>query len=215
MHTICIINIPTNIYIIIFVVVKMKQHESLTILPSPIISRIGGYLTSLRNVHPSLSPLGFRRCGYFEEHFAFLLSITLPILFWYWIYLFPFYTSAYKLASHFLPFRVFSQRANKKAKAPEPPKTINRPSIITSLSLYNQYKQILLLKKLQSKAKANITHCLNLWKMTQPHLLPLQQMMFLPNHKRTFQASLGLFLFFLDLFLYFLSFTPASHALLL
>lgn len=81
LHIICIINIPTNIYIIIFVVVKMKQHESLTILPSPIISRIGGYLTSLRNVHPSLSPLGFRRCGYFEEHFAFLLSITLPILF--------------------------------------------------------------------------------------------------------------------------------------
>nr|DAW61062.1 MAG TPA: hypothetical protein [Caudoviricetes sp.] len=67
--------------IILFVLAEMKQQESLTIFPSPIISRKGGCLTALLNVHPSLSPLGFMRCGCFEEHFAFLLSITLPILF--------------------------------------------------------------------------------------------------------------------------------------
>ena len=67
--------------IILFVLAEMKQQELLTILPSPIISRKEECLTSLLNVHPSLSPLDFIRCGCFEEHFAFLLSITLPILF--------------------------------------------------------------------------------------------------------------------------------------
>ena len=67
--------------IILFVLAEMKQQELLTILPSPIISRKEECLTALLNVHPSLSPLDFIRCGYFEGHFAFLLSITLPILF--------------------------------------------------------------------------------------------------------------------------------------
>nr|DAV72142.1 MAG TPA: hypothetical protein [Caudoviricetes sp.] len=67
--------------IILFVEAEIKQQESLTILPSPIISRKDGCLTSFFKVHPSLSPLGFIRCGCFEEHFAFLLSITIPILF--------------------------------------------------------------------------------------------------------------------------------------
>ncbi len=55
---------------------EMKQDESLAIRPSPIISRKEECLTSLLNVHPSLSPLDFIRCGCFEEHFAFLLSIN-------------------------------------------------------------------------------------------------------------------------------------------
>nr|DAW83257.1 MAG TPA: hypothetical protein [Caudoviricetes sp.] len=65
--------------IIIFVVAEMKQHESLTILPSPTISRSGRCFTSLLNVHPNLSPFGFMRCGCFAEYLAFLFSIILPI----------------------------------------------------------------------------------------------------------------------------------------
>nr|DAI63967.1 MAG TPA: hypothetical protein [Caudoviricetes sp.] len=57
----------------------MKQHESLTILPSPTISRSGRCFTSLLNVHPNLSPFGFMRCGCFAEYLAFLFSIILPI----------------------------------------------------------------------------------------------------------------------------------------
>ena len=74
--------------IILFVLAEMKQQESLTILPSPIISRKGGCLTALLNVHPSLSPLGFMRCGCFEEHLAFhytphivlILNLSVPFL---------------------------------------------------------------------------------------------------------------------------------------
>ena len=61
--------------IILFVLAEMKQQESLTIFPSPIISRKGGRLTALLNVHPSLSPLGFMRCGCFELHSPYCFDI--------------------------------------------------------------------------------------------------------------------------------------------
>ena len=108
----------------------MKQQESLTILPSPIISCKGKCLAAPLGVHPSLSPLGFIWCGCFAEYLAFLLSITLPILFWYWIYLFLFYTSAYSFLNHFFPDLVLNH--------------ISMPLVIMVPIVYNKLKKSIL-----------------------------------------------------------------------
>lgn len=67
-------------YIIIFVLTEIKQHDSLTILPSPTMSRNGVCLTSLLEVHPNLSPFGFTLFLRLVHAFAFLISVTLSII---------------------------------------------------------------------------------------------------------------------------------------